>query len=97
MQLLVVSYLLCDFWTGICLPVLITAEKAEHPPKPVRKAKKHRSQTASDPWPLTYATHVRLKRRTSHQRPTLIDGIIAYPKRHSAQQRRDSRATSISQ
>jgi hypothetical protein len=33
--------------------------KAEQPPIPVRKAKRHRKTTGIDPWPLSYATIIR--------------------------------------
>lgn len=37
------------------IPVFMDAEKAEQPPKPVRKAKKHRRATPREPFPFSYA------------------------------------------
>lgn len=47
------------------VPVFIEAEKAEQPPKPVRKANRLRSTIPKDPSPFSYAEQVRIKFRKS--------------------------------
>lgn len=45
---------------------MMDAENAEEPPRPVRKAKRHRRKIPSDPGPLSYADQIGNKRVSSN-------------------------------
>lgn len=80
----------------------MAAEKAEQPPKPVRKAKKHKRATPSEPFPFSYAVKlkdksVQISRAIGASRRTNIDGIVSYCKGHCSQQSCGSWTFSIGQ